>query len=214
MKIVFDVYSFRDLQKACGACVATPQEASAADRPFLERICLTFSMDNNRRLFGSDRYAAICHAYGSNGYQVTQMDVPCELSEMPDETVQVLLEPVKIPPKTDSIVLNTDRTDVLEVAFVGKDGRTTITDQPKLDSRSIEFGTMCKKFADQIDQYNNGQGQYWIAVNPKYLINALAGMKDEKSILLHFGNQVQPFMIRPKGSEQNVTAFVFPVRVL
>lgn len=211
MKIIFDVWSFREMQKSCGAVKATPADG----RPALERICLTFSMDYNRRPSSSDMCAAVCHAYGSNGYQITRMDVPCELSEMPDEKAQILLDHVKIPPKTETIILNTDRKDVLELAFINKEGGATITDQPKLEAGApIDFGQMCKKFSNQIDQYNKGQGQYWIAVNPKYLINALEGMKDKESVMLHFGSQVQPFMIRPRDSESNVSAWVFPIRVL
>lgn len=38
MKIIFDVWSFREMQKSCGAVKATPADG----RPALERICLTF----------------------------------------------------------------------------------------------------------------------------------------------------------------------------
>ena len=205
MKITFDIYSFRDLQKGCGAVLATREDERHGG---LTRISLT--------AFQSGR-DCICRAYGSNGYQVTRIDVPCELSEVPDENEQILLEPVKIPAKSAKVILSTDKRDELELTFLDKNGKETgVVKQPKMDvGLPLDFGKMCRKFSDQIDQYNTGMGQYCIAVNPKYLMNALVAFQDcEDGVIINFGNAVQPFMIRPCGDEQNTTAYVFPVRFM
>ena len=51
-----------------------------------------------------------------------------------------------------------------------------------------------------------------IAVNPQYLLAALAGMKDCDSVIFNFASPNNSFTIRPYEGEQNITALVFPVR--
>ena len=205
MKITFDCWAFRDLQKACTPALAT--QITDESKASLTRICLTFYNGGGNNNF--------CRAFASNGYQVTRIDVPCETSEYPDETEQVLMEPVKIPAKTEKVILDTDHKDKLYLTFIDKAGKESKADQPKMRPETpIDFAKACKKFSDQINQYNMGTGEFYIAVNPRYLINALTAMQNAESVIINFGNQVQPFMIRPRDDNQDTMAFVFPVRIL
>ena len=71
MIAVFDVWSFKDIQKVCSPVLAETEE-----RMTLTYMVLAFTDD-------------LCRAYGSNGYQVSRIEVPCKLSvkggRYPDE---------------------------------------------------------------------------------------------------------------------------------
>ena len=60
----------------------------------------------------------------------------------------------------------------------------------------------------------DGSGKYFIAVNPKYLISALEGMKSCKRVILNFAERNQAFTIRPfNDGSIDTTALVLPVRI-
>ena len=60
---------------------------------------------------------------------------------------------------------------------------------------------------------NMARQQYRIGVNPKYLINALSGMKEQETVILEFGTDVQPFLIHPyKKEDLDALSIVLPVR--
>ena len=47
------------------------------------------------------------------------------------------------------------------------------------------------------------------------MMNALVAFQNcEDGVIINFGNAVQPFMIRPRDDEQNITAYVFPIRFM
>lgn len=200
MIAVFDVWNFKDVQKAC-----TPALAETEERLTLTYIDLEFMDDR-------------CVAYGSNGYQVTKIEVPSKLSVKNLYTPEkVLLRPVKIPPKTKRVVLSTDDPENIYITFYGPENdcvQTGEVTQPVLHGEPLAFEEKIIKPAMQnIDGYNHGQGAYMIAVNPQYLINALTAMKDQESVIFNFASPNNSFMIRPYKGEQNLTALVFPVRI-
>ena len=159
----------------------------------------------------------LCRAYGSNGYQVSRIEVPCKLSVKGLYTPEkVLLRPVKIPPKTKKVILSTDDPENVYITFYSADNTMTGDyTQPVLKAEPLEFeDKIIKPALENIDKYNHGEGAYMIAVNPEYLLNALAGMKDCESVIFNFASPVNSFTIRPYKGEQNITALVFPVRIM
>lgn len=199
MIAVFDVWNFKDIQKVCSPVLAETEE-----RMTLTYMVLAFTDD-------------LCRAYGSNGYQVSRIEVPCKLSVKGLYTPEkVLLRPVKIPPKTKKVILSTDDPENVYITFYGADNTMTGDyTQPVLKAEPLEFeDKIIKPALENIDKYNHGEGAYMIAVNPEYLLNALAGMKDCESVIFNFASPVNSFTIRPYKGEQNITALVFPVRIM
>lgn len=199
MIAVFDVWSFKDIQKVCSPVLAETEERMA-----LTYMVLAFTDD-------------LCRAYGSNGYQVSRIEVPCKLSVKGLYTPEkVLLRPVKIPPKTKKVILSTDDPENVYITFYSADNTMTGDyTQPVLKAEPLEFeDKIIKPALENIDKYNHGEGAYMIAVNPEYLLNALAGMKDCESVIFNFASPVNSFTIRPYKGEQNITALVFPVRIM
>lgn len=199
MIAVFDVWSFKDIQKVCSPVLAETEE-----RMTLTYMVLAFT-DN------------LCRAYGSNGYQVSRIEVPCKLSVKGLYTPEkVLLRPVKIPPKTKKVILSTDDPENIYITFYSADNMMTGDyTQPVLKAEPLEFeDKIIKPALENIDKYNHGEGAYMIAVNPEYLLSALAGMKDCESVIFNFASPVNSFTIRPYKGEQNITALVFPVRIM
>lgn len=199
MIAVFDVWSFKDIQKVCSPVLAETEE-----RMTLTYMVLAFTDD-------------LCRAYGSNGYQVSRIEVPCKLSVKGLYTPEkVLLRPVKIPPKTKKVILSTDDPENVYITFYSADNTMTGDyTQPVLKAEPMEFeDKIIKPALENIDKYNHGEGAYMIAVNPEYLLNALAGMKDCESVIFNFASPVNSFTVRPYKGEQNITALVFPVRIM
>ena len=199
MIAVFDVWSFKDIQKVCSPVLAETEE-----RMTLTYMVLAFTDD-------------LCRAYGSNGYQVSRIEVPCKLSVKGLYTPEkVLLRPVKIPPKTKKVILSTDDPENVYITFYSADNTMTGDyTQPVLKAEPLEYeDKIIKPALENIDKYNHGEGAYMIAVNPEYLLNALVGMKDCESVIFNFASPVNSFTIRPYKGEQNITALVFPVRIM
>lgn len=199
MIAVFDVWNFKDIQKVCSPVLAETEE-----RMTLTYMVLAFTDD-------------LCRAYGSNGYQVSRIEVPCKLSVKGLYTPEkVLLRPVKIPPKTKKVILSTDDPENVYITFYSAENTMTGDyTQPVLKAEPLEFeDKIIKPALENIDKYNHGEGAYMIAVNPEYLLNALAGMKDCESVIFNFASPVNSFTIRPYKGEQNITALVFPVRIM
>ena len=104
MIAVFDVWNFKDIQKVCSPVLAETEE-----RMTLTYMVLAFTDD-------------LCRAYGSNGYQVSRIEVPCKLSVKGLYTPEkVLLRPVKIPPKTKKVILSTDDPENVYITFYSAD---------------------------------------------------------------------------------------------
>ena len=59
------------------------------------------------------------------------------------------------------------------------------------------------------------QSEYSIGVNPKYMIEVLTAMKDADTVILEFGNSVQPFLVHPFNKEKpdrDFLSLILPVR--
>ena len=105
--------------------------------------------------------------------------------------------------------------DEYSVTFLNKTGEKIVAfsqDIVHIEPMNYErfFETAHKNF----DEFNHGEGKYWIAVNPKYLLNALEGLKQFDNVILNFGTNVQPFSIRDGNGSMKVEALVLPVRKL
>ena len=201
MIAVFDVWSFKDIQKVCSPVLAETEERMA-----LTYMVLAFTDD-------------LCRAYGSNGYQVSRIEVPCKLSVKGLYTPEkVLLRPVKIPPKTKKVILSTDDPENVYITFYSADNTMTGDyTQPVLKAEPMAFEEhVIKPSLEKIDKQGQGTGAFMFAVNPEYLINALAGMKDCEQVIFNFSSPNYSFLIRPYKTDQNssITALVFPVRIM
>lgn len=198
MKIGFNVYDWKDIMKVCGS-VAEVYE---------ERIMLTYikiDCDNGRFT-----------AYGSNGFQLSRLCGRCEMDD--NCPVSFLLPVMKTPPKTAKVEIM-PKVEVLGgktvLYFYDKNGNvTTTTDVEIPDGEYIDAANFFKRAEDGINLYNHGQGSYMVAVNPRYLMNALEGMKGCESVILNFASPVEAFMIRPYKEDLEASALVYPVRIM
>lgn len=189
----FDVWSFKDIQKVCA-----PALAETEARPLLAYIDLEFTDD-------------WCSAYGSNGFQISKVTVPCKLSTKGLlEPVKVLIKPVKVPAKTKRVLLRTGDPETLYFAFYGE-SNTLIdeTSQPVIKGDPVPFDSIFKTARDKLDDNR------FIVMNPSYLMAALEGMKNCESVIINYGSQTDAITVRPymgKNCEIQAEALVFPVR--
>lgn len=197
MDIKFTVYAWRDIMKICGAITLTcPKEMI---------ICRYIDL----------RFESCeCIAYGSNGCQFTRISVPCECRDVPWQ-YHLLVKPMKIPSGTKFVEIHIDQKNKkFDVAYI--DAEDDIRDAVVcdfFDGDPFDYERFWQKTHDTLNQYNQGSGQYFICVNPKYLINALEGMKSCDRVIMNFGSCVDGFTIRPYDDDQpNIEAVIYPVR--
>lgn len=199
MVIVFDVWSFKDIQKVCSPAL---EEDEA--REMLTYMKLEFS--NNW-----------CMAYGANGILVSRINVRCTMTENPLTPAVVYMRPVKIPAKTNKVIMNTDDPQTLILTFYDKNNEKTgeVEQARPTPGAEIDLGDCVAKAIENIEK-NGGPGKYVIGVNPKNLIAALSGMKDAETVIFNFGTEVQPFTVRPYGKDSEgfeALSLVFPRRL-
>ena len=205
--VTFDVWAWKDIMRTCGSVInmETP-------RVMLHFIKISFE--------GAECFKAIA----SNGYQVSTIEGKCHVA---DYTVpfDVLLMPQKTPPKTKTVELKAYEDDpefpgkhIHTITYRGYvDGKETTTGQstvPVVIGTYADFEKLVIEPAlDRIHKSNHGTGDYMIAVNKHYLINALNGM-DSAIVLFNFSSPVSPFLIRPFGEDvPDAMALVCPVRI-
>lgn len=201
--IKFDVWTWKDIMRVCGNAISDDDA-----REMLHYIRIR--CENNR-------FTAV----GANAYQASTIDGDCDMKEQ-WPSVEILIRPQKTPPKTKMVELTPftnapgeDGVKVHMLYFYDKDMNVTGSwDEPIIEGKYINIDAVMKAAQHNIDQCNHGEGAYMIAVNPQYLMGALEGMKDCEAVIMNFGSNVQPFIIRPFKGEQNRTALVFPVRIL
>lgn len=202
--IIFDAWDWRDIMRVCGAAISLDEA-----RTMLHYIKI--HCEGN-----------FFKAYATNGYQVSTIEGKCVMKDR-FSPVDALILPQKTPAKTRTVELNPyvnkageSRVSVHNLYFYDKDKNVTGTCDVEIpDGEYLDLeGKIIKPALENIGRSNHGEGQYMIAVNPKYLIAALEGMKDRDSVILNFGSPVQPFLIRPFKDDQNITALVYPVRIM
>ena len=204
MTVSFDVYDFKDIQKVCSPVVSTTEEDLR--RAYLNYICLTVS-----------EIEKTCTAYGCNGYMASRITVPCKIEgEAPKH---ILFSPVKVIPKTRRVTVEPvtvgEEHSVRFIFYNECDLRLGEVVQTVIDSEPIDYADMFKRTDKAVCERCGPDGRYRIAVNPKYLLNILNGMKDAKSVLLYFGDATQAMRIYPRGYDgcENTDAFLLPVRI-
>ena len=197
----FDVVHWRDVIRACNAVIATNDK---------DRI-LTKYMD-----FVFDLYDRSAVVYGSNGCMITRVTVPCEIKDIPKD-YHLLIPPLKIPAHTKSIEIHIDE-EKKEYTIIFIDSEDEIIDtfiSDFVDGQPLDYESFYKKAQDNFESHSkDGTGKYFIAVNPKYLLAALEGLKSCDSVIMNFGSVVQPFTIRPYDGDIDATALVYPIRVM
>lgn len=197
--VKFDIYAWRDIHRVCGTVTAS----CAIDRIICKYMDLHFT-------------PVECTAYGSNGAQISKVIVRCEAKDIPFN-YHLLIPPMRTPAHTRSVEIHIDDEEKeYTVIFIDAEDEIIYSQSfPFFDGEPLDYESFYKKTQDKFDSYSrDGQGKYFIAFNPKYLIAALEGMKNCEHVYLHFGSQVDPCMIRSDGEELVATALVYPVRVM
>lgn len=205
--ITFDVWAWKDIMRTCGSVIDME-----SPREMLHYIKLSFDC--------AERFKAL----SSNGYQVSIIEGKCCVTGY-DVPFDVLLMPQKTPPKTKTVELKAyDEAPgfpgklVHNIAFYCySDGRKVTTGQCTVPVANGEYANFEKLVIepalDRIHKANHGTGDYMIAVNKHYLINALNGM-DSDVVLFNFSSPVSPFLIRPYDEDApDAMALVCPVRI-
>lgn len=192
--IEFDIWTYHDMMNVCGTVISVDEA----------RKMLTFinvQCENNR-------FAA----YGSDGYRVARLRGKCTMTNQ--APVSFLIAPQKAPAHTEHVWFEV-KPDSLTIIFLDKKDRTLEKREqviPAGETLDLE-GKIIQPGLKNLDSYNNGEGMYMIVVNPRYLLDALQGVKDCKKVILNFGNAVQPFFIRPYRDDKEVLEMVYPVRI-
>lgn len=205
--ITFSVWVWKDIMRTCGSVIDM-----GSPREMLRYIKLSFD--------SAERFKAL----GSNGYQVSIIEGECRVTgfEVPFD---LLIMPQKTPPKTKTVELHPFLTAPEEpdrpfhaISYYGYvDGNKQMTGQvktPVVDGTYFDLEKLVVEPAlDRIHKANHGTGDYMIAVNKHYLINALNGM-DSDVVLFNFSSPTSPFLIRPRDEDApDVMALVCPVRI-
>ena len=193
MKAKFTVWDWKEIMRCCGPCVSDNESY--------------YSLHFIRLDFGQNW----CQTYGADSYHVVKREVPCAATLLPTMPYTLFIRPMKTPAGTRSVILQEPDKDTLEVVFMGKDD--AIIETVKQLREKVEDINVETFFQKTIN--NLRDEKYTIAVDPRYLMNALNAMKDRDSVILHFGTCVQPFMIMPYDDGDQLTqAIVLPMRML
>ena len=197
MVIKFKSNHFRDIMRICGPITSTCPD----NREICHYISLVFYYD-------------VCEAYGSNGYQISKVEVPCILKNVyPRFTL--LIPPLKVPPRTREVEIHVDEKEKeYELMYLDEESDVIGADKYKFfEGEPLDYESFYIRAQENFDKYNNGEGKYVISVNPKYLINALEGLKSCDSVIFNFGSAVEPFLIRSGDESVKTSALLYPVRM-
>ena len=186
MKITFTRENFNTIMTACGKAVAGKGES----REVLKYICL-------------DCYADNCVAFGCDGYKAMLANVPCGMT-IPNDKVRVMLKPIRVPSNCTNVVIRIEETRIeIDIMWYNTVLETQV--QNLVKDKYLDY----EKIMPTLEQRN----EYSIAVNPKYLIDILTGMKNVPSVQLHFGNPLHSFLITPNSNAGCLTGLVLPMRM-
>ena len=199
MEALFSVYDWRDMTRACGTIAAGYHEY-----PELEYVRLELKWNK-------------CTAYGADGYHAVKVTRDCRMTDtiMP---YTVFLMSTKIPAGTKTVILATNDADdapgeAIKLTYKGKDNNVITVEEQPVPPANVTGSTFSIEAFFQRTIDNLRDERYTIAVNPKYLIDALSSMSDHEKVILHFGTMVQPFMILPAEDNPGEEAIVLPVRI-
>ena len=199
MVVEFDRDSWKKIMKVCSPAVSADN-----DRPALRLVRLAF-----------DPFNPFCTAVGSNGYMICRAVVPCVYVDGDVPQDELFVWPEKTPTGTRSVRLSPDMDGGLVMSFLGADGKMLdFHPQVQPKDRYFDCDSCIKKTEEEIGSYDHGAGVYHIAVNPKYLIAALSGMKDHETVIFNFAGRNSAFTIRPFDGDDDVMALLLPVRTL
>ena len=197
MIIEFNVYDWRDIMRVCGPTLGTDP-----NKEMLSYI----NVKCNNNWFS---------AYGCSGYQVARVSVRCIMdAKLLD--VSFICKPQKIPVGAARVqVLHDGLPNKYTILYRDKKGCSLSAVQIEApDGEMVDAEKIINSSLKNLDAYNYGEGKYMICVNPKYLMNALQGLKDCDAVIMNFGSRVQPFLIRPRdNSEKDVIELVLPIRI-
>ena len=194
MLVKFSIYDWRDIIGFIGS--ATDQIGKRELLRYVELKC-----ENNR-----------FSAFGADGYHIHQLRGKCEMSE--DTPVHVLFQPVKAPAKTAMVALflNVSPENHL-ICFYDKNNEMTGSENIPI-VKDAPFGLEEKFVKPNIDEL--AKRKYWIAVNPKHLVDTLSAMKDYEAVIMEFTEPVRPFVIhpyRPDEAGMDGLSIELPVRI-
>ena len=193
------VNQWRNIMRVC--CPAITNYES--DNPAIRYIDLCFQDES-----------AGCHvAYGSNGFIVSRVIFRCDTDDIPWH-YHLLIPSMKTPARTRSVEIHLDDdAKEYDVVFLDEDNDIiNALHSPFADAVPLDYKYFFKKAHDNFDRYNNSNGRYCIAVNPRHLMSALEGFKSCDNVVLNFGSSVQSFAITPGDDSMNAETLILPVR--
>lgn len=198
--VKMSIYDWRDMVRVCGTL-----STNKGDRESLRYIDLCIN----------DESKGLCTAYGCNGYQMSRVKFMCEVHDIPWK-YHFLIDIFKAPVGSCDVVIEINEDDdEYSVTFLNKTGEKIVAfSQDIVHIEPMNYERFFENAHKNFDEFNHGEGKYWIAVNPKYLLNALEGLKQFDNVILNFGTNVQPFSIRDGNGSMKVEALVLPVRKL
>lgn len=191
MVIKFNYYDWRSMMKACGSIAK-----------------LTEREDSTTKYLHMRFYDNRCTVFGASGFQFTRYVIPCDMGNDSYMDVTLLVSPEKMPAGTRKVEMHIDPGKMVYSIIYLDDLEDVLatTDHDFPEDVPIDIEKIYKRILDNTEHY-------FIVVDPKKLIAALEGLKSADKVILNFGTQVQPFLIRPYGGDQEeLVAGVFPVR--
>lgn len=202
MVIKYDISDWKNLMKICGTVAAF----GFRQRPILGYISIYADTVNN-----------VTTCYACNGYQAGKLVIPCRLQDVP-HNYRLMILPVKAPSHTRSVEIHIDgdKKSYIVIFIDDEDEIVGSTDDYDFfDGEPLDVEQFYKKAQEAFDKTSqDGSGKYFIAVNPKYLISALEGMKSCEIIIMNFAERNQAFTIRPfNDGSIDAAALVLPVRI-
>ena len=191
MIIQFTVWDWRDIINYTGAAVSLDEK-----RTTLQRIRL--KCENNK-----------FEAVGCDGFHLSRLRGSCKMTE--ETPVEILMLPIKAPAKTNSVSIVTEAMEGIHLVYF-YDKANEIVGFNQIPIITEPYMEVDSKFIEPAIQR---QSEYSIGVNPKYMIEVLTAMKDADTVILEFGNQVQPFLVHPFNKEKpdrDFLSLILPVR--
>ena len=199
--IIFDVEDYRAMHRLCAEVT---RETTNPD--LLQYIDLQFSNDNPDEVV----------AYASNTFQVHRITLPVIIDQkhwghLPEHLF--IMPGLRLLKGVHTVTLDWDDKEYHLRALTVDGTERSAFDAPMMSAVGMNYQSLERKVIDDISHCNHGDGQYSIVVNPKYLMEALNGLKTCDMVVLNFGDPNKPFIVRPYANEYfRACAIVYPIR--
>jgi len=198
-QVIFTMAAWQKIMKVCTPFLST-SEADIRIHPAIGMIHLD-CIENQ------------CTAVGLDGYRMSMCHVSCKLTG-PKKAVKLLVLPCKPPKDFDTVTVEETEVGKLTIIYSYAVGdKKLVEPQPIYICEPTPYERVVEK------AYHPEKQTLCIAFNPNYLIRALtpfAGKSDKNAVLMFFGNQVEPVVMRYMKDEPEaptIETICYPVRI-